>query len=205
MNLEEALNRHPLIQIRQRRELAELFGFETRNKYGIESAGGESLGFAAEQQKGVLGFLFRQWFGHWRNFDIHFFNPDRSLAWRAVHPFRWFFSRLEVIRPDGSRVGAIQRRWALLSKRFEVEDDGGVVVMEVSSPIWRPWTFLFKRHGREVGAIRKKWAGLLQEAFTDADRFHVEFASPDLELNEKVLLVSAGIFVDLQYFEEKAR
>lgn len=40
------------IRIKQIKEFAELFGFETRNKYSIQSIDGQPIGFAAEQGKG---------------------------------------------------------------------------------------------------------------------------------------------------------
>lgn len=190
------------IVIRQRKELAELFGFETRNKYAIESAGAE-VGFAAEQGKGGLQFLFRQFLGHWRPFEIHFFDEARQLVMKAVHPFRFLFQRLEVVSADGRALGAIQQRFALLSKRFDVEDASGNVVMTVSSPLWRPWTFAFERQNHEVARIEKKWSGLLKEAFLDADSFRILYSTPELGLDERSLILAAGIFIDLQYFEQK--
>jgi hypothetical protein len=68
----------------------------------------------------------------------------------------------------------------------------------------RPWTFAFERHGAEVARIEKKWAGLLTEAFIDADRFRILLPRPDLEIDERLLILAAAVFVDLQYFEAKA-
>jgi hypothetical protein len=75
--------------------------------------------------------------------------------------------------------------------------------MTVSSPLWRIWTFPFLRGGRQVGVIEKKWSGFLTESMTDRDRFMVRF-TPELSDQERALLVAAGIFVDLLYFEHKA-
>ncbi|HVY30902.1 MAG TPA: phospholipid scramblase-related protein [Polyangiaceae bacterium] len=192
------------LMVVQRRELAELFGIETRNKYSIE-AGGAPFAFAAEQGKGGLAFLARMFFGHWRTFEIHFFDEARQLVLRAVHPFRFFFQRLEVLAADGRALGAIQQRFAIFSKRFDVTDPNGRLLLSVSSPIWRPWTFAFERDGRELARVEKKWSGMLQEAFTDADRFRVAFESPVLGLDERSLVLAAAIFIDLQYFERKAQ
>jgi uncharacterized protein YxjI len=192
------------LMIVQKRELAELFGIETRNKYAIE-VNGAPLAFAAEQGSGGLAFLARMFFGHWRRFEIHFFDNARQLAWRAVHPFRFFFQRLEVSSSAGRELGAIQQRFAFLWKRFDVTDPSGRLLLSVSSPIWRPWTFVFKRDDRELARVEKKWSGMLTEAFTDADRFRVMFESPELNLDERALVLAAGIFIDLQYFERKAR
>src|SRR6478752_4271537 len=103
------------LMILQKRELAELFGIETRNKYSIE-AGGAPFAFAAEQGKGGLAFLARMFFGHWRTFEIHFFDEARQLVLRAVHPFRFLFQRLEVFAADGRMLGAIQQRFSVFSK-----------------------------------------------------------------------------------------
>jgi len=187
----------------QKRELAELFGFETRNKYSIE-VNGAPFAFAAEQGKGGLAFFARMFLGHWRTFEIHFFDNARQLVFKAIHPFRFFFQRLEVWTANGRQIGAIQQRWAFFSKRFDVTDASGRLLLNVSSPIWRPWTFKFMRDERELARVEKKWSGMLQEAFTDADRFRVAFESPELNLDERNLVLVAGVFIDLQYFEKKA-
>src|SRR5436189_6422830 len=119
----------------QKRELAELFGIETRNKYAIE-VNGAPLAFAAEQGGGGVAFLARMFFGHWRTFEIHFFDNARLLVLRVVHPFRLFFQRLEVSMADGRALGAIQQRFAVFSKRFDVSDPSGRLLLRVSSPIW---------------------------------------------------------------------
>jgi uncharacterized protein YxjI len=191
------------LMVVQRRELAELFGFETRNKYSIE-ANGAPFAFAAEQGKGGLAFLARMFVGHWRSFEIHIFDNQRQLALRVVHPFRFLFQRLEVFSADGRMLGAIQQRFAVFSKKFDVTDATGRLLLSVSSPIWRPWTFVFERDGRALARVEKKWSGMLREAFTDADNFRVAFESPELSLDERSLVLSAALFIDLQYFERKA-
>lgn len=203
MSLATTLAALTTLIVRQRMELAELFGFETRNKYAIETERGEAVAIAAEQQKGVLGFLLRQLLGHWRPFEIHFLDAAGQPILRAVHPFRWFFQRLEVFDASGRLLGALQQRFSILSKRFDVLDARGKVVMTVRSPFWRIWTFVFERQGSEMARIEKKWGGLLSEGFTDKDRFRVQFG-PNCGTDERQLLLAAAIFIDLQYFERKA-
>lgn len=198
------INSLPSVWIRQRKEMAELFGFETRNKYSIETEDGRQIGFAAEQQKGVLGFFLRQFLGHWRSFEILIFDPQRQQILKAVHPFRFFFQRLEVYDNRGQLLGAVQRRWAFFHKKFDVEDALGTVGMTVESPFWRIWTFRFMRAATELAVITKRWGGMLKEAFLDADSFQIEFKSQDLTQNERLVLVAAGVFVDLTYFEQKS-
>jgi len=189
--------------VSQKFEAGELFGFETRNKYQILDDKKNPIAFAAEQRKGIFGFLLRQYFGHWYKFDVHFFNANRDLTFIAHHPFRWFFTRIELKDTQGKQIGAIQKRFSLLTKRFDVENDQGLVILEVASPIWKLWTFIFKHQGQDVAAVKKKWSGLLSEAFTDKDNFIVEFTQTSMSEEERLLVLASAVFVDLLYFEKK--
>jgi uncharacterized protein YxjI len=153
---------------------------------------------------GLGAMLMRQFVGHWRSYEIHVFDNMRNVILRAVHPFRWFFQRLEVFDAAGRPVGALQQRWSFFSKRFDVEDAAGRVLMTVNSPLWRPWTFRFERAGQRVASVLKKWSGALTELFTDADSFRIEFEHPGISPDERALLLCAGVFIDMQYFEAKA-
>lgn len=192
------------LAVEQRHELVELLGFEMRNKYEILGEDGAAVGFCTEQQKGFFGFLARMLLGHWRPFDLFFFDHERQQVLTAHHPFRVLFQRLEVSLPDGRPLGALQSRFAVLSKRFDVEDASGGVIMTVCSPLWKIWTFPFVKDGRPAATVVKKWSGLLAEGFTDKDRFRVEFEDPSLSPDERLLILAAALFVDLQYFERKA-
>ncbi|MEO5668085.1 MAG: phospholipid scramblase-related protein [Bdellovibrionota bacterium] len=190
--------------VKQRFEGLELLGIESRNKYEILGETGESVGFAAEQSQGFFGWLSRQFAGHWRSFEIHVFGPNRDLALVVRHPFRFFFQRLDVSDANGRSIGAIQRRFSILSKCFDVEDARGEILLTVRSPLWRMWNFPFHRSGQEVACVTKKWTGLLAEAFTDMDNFLIDFASPSLSVDEKQLILAAALYIDLNFFETRA-
>lgn len=188
--------------VRQRKEIAELFGYETRNKYEILH-GTTPVAFAAEQGKGIGAWLVRQWIGHWRTFEIHIFDATRQVLLKARHPFRFFFQRLEVSDGAGKTLGAIQQRFSLFYKRFDVNSQSRQL-LEVRSPFWRPWTFEFKSAGKTVATVRKRWSGLLKEAFTDADNFQILFVDTTLSQELRALVITSALFIDLQYFEQKA-
>lgn len=204
MGFVEEIARQGVLLVEQRRELVELAGFETRNKYAITTGSGLMLAYAAEQQHGLMGFLARQFLGHWRTFDILVFDPGRNRVLTAHHPFRWIFQRLEISTAEGRPLGALQQRFSLLAKRFDVEDATGAVRITVSSPLWRIWTFPFMKGGRRVAVVAKKWGGLLTEGFLDKDRFRVEYQDTRLTAEERQLILAAALFIDLQYFERKA-
>lgn len=190
--------------VKQHFEGFELLGYETRNKYAIMDENKNKIGFAAEQQKGIFGFLLRQFLGHWRSFDVHFFDVNKKEFLVARHPFRFFFQRFEIYE-DGRFLGALQQRFSIFRKKFDVLDERETVLMEMNSSFLQFWTFPFRKRGQEIARIEKKWTGLLAEFFTDKDTFLVSFDSPGLMREEKMIILASSIFVDLQYFERKAR
>lgn len=102
-------------------------------------------------------------------------------------------------------LGAIQQRFAFITKSFDVEDARGKVRYQVRSGLMSFWTFRFTKHNQEVAVVQKKWTGLLSEAFTDKDNFVLSMTGPNLDEEDRMLILAAALFVDLQYFEKKAR
>lgn len=196
------LKAHNELMVAQKKELAELMGYESRNKYEIKS-GSSLVAYAAEQGKGFGAALMRQMAGHFRTFEIHIFDSARKLQLKAVHPFRFFFQRLEVSDAAGNPIGAVQQKFAIFHKRFEVTLASGET-LAVKSPLWKPWTFEFKKDGRTEALVQKKFSGALKEMFTDADNFQVAFPDASLSESMRAMILASAIFIDLQYFEKKA-
>ena len=197
------LNQDKELIIQQRKEIAELFGFETRNKYEIKNKNNELIGFAAEQGKGIFNLFARSFLGHWRKFSIHIFDQNQQLILKAKHPFRWFFQRLEIYNSQDQKIGYLQQRFAILTKHFDIYDHNDQVILTVKSPFYKIWTFPIFKRDQEVAKIQKKWSGLLKEVFMDADNFHIDFGQINEEKHKQLILCSS-FFIDLQYFERKA-
>jgi uncharacterized protein YxjI len=200
----EHLKNSSKILINQKKEVIELFGIESRNKYSIENEYGQQIGFAVEDGKKLSQTLWRQFFGHWRTFTITIMDNERNPVYIAYHPFRFIFQRLELTTNTGIKIGCIQQRFGLLYKKFELCDANENAIMNIDSPIWKPWTFSVTRNNIEVALILKKWSGLLKETFTDADNFTIDFRSQKLHQKEKELILTAALLIDLAYFERKA-
>lgn len=194
------------VVVQQRKELAELFGFETRNKYEIYNDQKQLIGFCAEQQKGFLGILLRQFLGHWRTFEVHFFDEKRNLVMIAKHPFKFFFQEFHVYDPSGKKIGWADQRFGILTKKFDVLSARDEVIFKMRSGLFKIWTFpLTSPQGLEKAVIKKRWGGLLKELFLDADNFAVEFQDSSLTQEQRSLILALSVFTDLQYFEEKGR
>lgn len=192
--------------IQQRKELVELFGFETRNKYEICDDNKNIIGFCAEQNKGIIGFLMRQFLGHWRSFEIHFFDANKIEFMKTIHPFRFLFQEFTILDSQNNKIGRLQQRFGIFTKKFDVLDASDNLIFKMRSGFFSFWTFpIDSVDGSEKAVIKKKWSGLLKELFLDADNFLVDYKDYAMNENHKKIILAASVFVDLQYFERKGQ
>jgi uncharacterized protein YxjI len=193
------------LTVRQsKRWLEILTSFDSRNTYVVYDEMGNPVFNVEEQGRGFGQFLKRVFLGAYRPFTSHV--EDLAGGGGQVltlrRPFRFIFHRLEVRDKDGTYIGAIQRRWTWIRRKYEVEGPDGQILCTLFGPIFRPWTFEIQLPGSdiEMGVVQKKWSGLLKEAFTEADNFWVELdriQDPAL----KTLLFSATVLIDTVHFE----
>lgn len=178
-----------------------ILGFESRNKYRILDENMRPIAYAAEVSSGFLATLTRIFLKHWRSFEIHIFNQEKERLYIAHFPFRWFFKTLNLRHESGLPIGHLQQRFAIFSKKFSVYGPQGELLAEIKSPFFKVWTFEFKKNGRKLGSLEKKWSGALTEIFTDKDNFTVTFAQTELSLETKTLMMVTCLMVDIIYFE----
>jgi uncharacterized protein YxjI len=193
-----------VVLVRQLKEWGEiLVGLEGQNRYELLDEQGQRIGYAAEEAKGVGGWLMRNTFGRCRPATLRIHGPAGEALGRGEKPFRWFFHRMDIYDGD-VKVGAIERKWSWLHRRFVLENAAGEELLEVLSPWLRIWTFEARFQGQKVGCIRKKWGGLLREWMTDADTFGVEFEA-HLPAEARRLLLVATFLIDFAFFENNNR
>jgi uncharacterized protein YxjI len=198
--LEQIVRDHERILVHQSKEWSEIvLGFEAKNRFEIRDESGGRIGRAAEEAQGFGAWFLRNFLGHCRRASIHLYDRMGERVGRGEKPFRFFFHRMDVYDGD-EHIGAVERRWSFFHRRFTVENAAGERVMEIVSPLFRIWTFRLLFGDREVGAIRKKWGGVLREMFTDADTFGVEFDS-SLPIEVRKILLVATFLIDFTCFE----
>ncbi len=188
------------LAVSQQREMVEIFtGFEGRNKYVVMGPDGRELYMAVEEDS---FFLIRWFLRALRPFTIDLYTLDQQSVLRVIRPFRFYFHEAQIEDADGRLLGRIQRRFAILRRKYDILDDQGRAILQLFGPLLRPWTFVIQDEQREYGAIMKKWSGLLKEGFTDADNFGVQFPA-DWPLEKKAVLLGAVFLIDFVHFENK--
>jgi uncharacterized protein YxjI len=202
-DLSQALTSSSSLIVKQKRELTEFFlGFETRNQYIVFDHTGAPCGDIVEQGSGVRAFLKRICLKSHRPFLIHVSDASGRVLLEFSRPFFFFFSDMTVRAPNGSTLGTVHRRFAVLSKIYDLRDANGKTFARIKSSIFKIWTFAIRDpEDVAVARISKKWSGLLKEYFTDADNFMIDFGSKAWTAAQRAVIFAAAISIDFDFFE----
>jgi len=187
--------------VRQQKEWGEILtGFETKNKYQVVDHFSNPLLEAQEEGGSALTTITRLFLKALRPFKIDLFSPQGAGLFKLTRPFRFYFHELDVSQSNGTPLGKIKRRFAILRRIYSVVDRNGNEIFELFGPLLHPWTFQIKKGGQELGKITKKWSGLAKESFTDADNFGITFPK-GIDLSQKAVLLGAVFLIDFVHFE----
>jgi uncharacterized protein YxjI len=195
------LKRAAALVVLQRRSMAEaLIGFERRNVYDVTDDDGRSL-YTVEEES---SWWVRQFLGRFRPLALSVTQTSTSLVlFRIAKPFRLWHPRVDVADSSGRTVGSVESGFPIPVRWYTVRDARGATAFRISGAFWRPWTFKVFRGEVQAGEIKKKWAGLLRESFTDADNFAVTFP-PESPISHKALLLAALLLIDIVHFENNS-
>lgn len=201
--------------VKQQIELLEAFtGFETGNKYLVLNTAGQQVFYAAEES----GCLSRNCCGPLREFDMVLLDNSSQEVARFRRPFKctgrcficWCPCQLQEmeITAGGVVIGKIQQIWDIKSPIYNICDAQGQTVLKIVGPVCavsccNDINFeVMTTDGNVVGMVQKKFGGVAQELFTDADNFGITFPM-DLDVRVKAVLLAATFLIDLNFFEDK--
>jgi len=203
-DLAKALASAEVFQVGQIKEWGEILtDWETANRYRLSLPDGSSF-MAGEVSSGFGAFLLRGFLKNKRPFAIEIRDERGALQLVAKRPWAWFFARLEVRAADGRSLGVVQQRFSIFKKRYDLSDPSGQVFATLEGPLLKPWTFHVKgQSGQAWGLIKKKWSGLLKEAFSDADNFGVQL-SDALSVEQRFVCLGATFLIDFVHFEDRS-
>jgi uncharacterized protein YxjI len=194
----DALANVERVLVKQEKELLEsVTGFEKKNQYVLTDDMAQPLGQALEVGGSFLG---RQFLRAARPFRMEITGLGANTI-ELRRPFRFFFHEVNIFDGQGQLLGTVNRRWSWIRRIYTISDANGQELFELFGPVLKPWTFEIRRQGEPIGAIRKKWSGLLKEAFTVADNFGLEFPR-DLPVDQKAVLLGAVFLIDFAHFEQ---
>ena len=192
------LTQYQELVVRQQVEHLEVFtGFETANRYNVSTPDGELLLYAYEES----GWLSRQFLRNHRPLTLHVMDSEQRPLLRASRSFFWFLSHLHVRDGADRPVGSLRRRFAILTRRFDLEDSSGQVLAEIQGRLLRPNTFTINRDGSELARVTKQWSGVVREALSDADTFRVQQDTQRVDQDLSLLVLATAFAIDFDFFE----
>ncbi|XP_075058012.1 phospholipid scramblase 1-like isoform X2 [Mixophyes fleayi] len=201
--------------VHQQVELLEaLIGFETNNKYVIKNSMGQRVYFAAEQNDCCTLYFC----GANRPFVLTIVDNTGREIIRIHRPFRCStccfpccLQKLEVQSPPGTIIGYVTQNWHPFLPKFTIMNEKEEKILKIQGPCMpcrccSDVNFELKSldESSVVGRISKQWSGFVQEAFTDADNFGVQFPM-DLDVKMKAVVLGACFLIDFMFFEKKAK
>ncbi len=179
-----------------------LVGVEAKNKYEVSDVSGAKHGFILEKGSGILGFIIRLIARSHRPLDVRVYDSKQQEILRYERPFYFFFSTAYLYDTKDQIVGTVDQKFGILKKRYEITDNLGSVRGRIESGFFKFFQFEIEDiRGQKIGEVKKKWGGLLKEAFTDNDTFGLSMEE-SLETSTKALLFAAAISIDFDYFED---
>lgn len=130
---------------------------------------------------------------------LNVYATNQTVPVLSVHKRPGFLrTRLEVREANGRVLARVRSKIFTLGGAFAIEDAMGQQVGELTGD-WKGWDYKAAIQHQEIGLVTKKWAGLLQEAFTNADKYLVQSGRPE----NLPLLLGLALAVDLVYKENQ--
>jgi uncharacterized protein YxjI len=115
----------------------------------------------------------------------------------------FFFSKIVMSSGDGRTIGTVRQKFKLFKPFFTIFNHEEKQIAEITGD-WKAWKFVIKdQSGSQIGTISKKWAGVLQEVFTTADKYHVNIDPSYANMMNKIVILSAAITIDMVLKESK--
>ncbi|XP_070539456.1 phospholipid scramblase 1-like [Ptychodera flava] len=207
----EYLTQIDQILVYQKRQFSEMLcGCERKNEYRLCNSMGQQIYHAQED----TGFWNRQCCGRMRPFAMHLRDNSEREVLTIKRPYRCegcccfcCLMEIQVYTADGVLLGGVNQTWSLIFPRFDIRNAEDETILKMDGPCCHcrccsDINFDVKSLDKSttVGRVTKQWAGMVTEAFTDADNFGITFPM-DLDVKMKAVMIGAMFLIDFMFFE----
>lgn len=167
--------------------------------FDILTPEGKQIGFVIERASGLKKFMKllinKQLMTC--NLEILSDGEDGAVLLKIRRGPAIFRTKVTVSDANGELLGYFKKRILSLGGAFDVYDANDKEIALLQGD-WKGWNFKFtKKDGVEFGQVSKKWAGIAQELFTNADNYVVHFERDKMDAPEHFpLVLAAAICID---------
>ncbi len=170
---------------------------EIVNEYAIFDADGKQIGAVRQVGQGKARKVLRALTSvdQFLTTKLEVVDTNDTVVLQLTRPAKVFKSKVIVSDGAGKEIGTIVQQNMVGKIKFSLEA-GDRTLGSINAENWRAWDFNIQdAQGREVARIKKKWEGILKNAFTTADNYVVNIPQP-LDEPLRSLVVAAALSVD---------
>ncbi|XP_031638157.1 phospholipid scramblase 1-like isoform X2 [Contarinia nasturtii] len=176
--------------------------FQIGNSFHIKNSRGESIYYAREEDDCCAQCCVE---ASKRPFEMQIFDHNQQEVIHVSRPYSCGYSSesVDVMSPSGQVYGRIVQQFTFVYPHFKVKDHLNQTVLYIEGPgitIGNASFKVYAMNGTQVGKISKRWSGLAQEFFTDADHFGISFPV-DLDVRMKATLLGAVLLINSMYYD----
>lgn len=117
----------------------------------------------------------------------------------------WTFwmSKISITDQNGTLLGKVSQKFKMFKPSFAITDATDNNIAKITGD-WKAWNFSIEdAAGNSIGSINKKWAGVMKEMFTTADKYRVSIEPGVAEDFKKVAILASAITIDMVLKESK--
>jgi uncharacterized protein YxjI len=173
------------------------------NCYNIYNDKGEQIGTIKQKLTGGQKMLRLLLNKAMLPFMLEIRNAQDGLESSISRGWTFFMSKIVIKDAYGNVAGTIQQKFKLFKPTFKIFNPSGVLVAQITGD-WKAWNFVIKNASDiQIGTITKKWAGVLKEVFTTADKYNVSIDPTYSSKENKLAILSGAITIDMVLKESK--
>lgn len=177
--------------------------FKFENSYQIYNEKGEDIGSIKQGltlgQK-ILRVLFKK---SSLPFLLEIRDSADVLEASISRGWTFFMSKITIKDAQGNPVGTIKQQFTLVKPVFRIFNSSEMLIATITGN-WQAWDFKIKdANDNQIGTISKKWAGVAKEFFTTADKYHVAIEEEYANYENKMVILSGAITIDMLLKESK--
>jgi uncharacterized protein YxjI len=191
-SLSKLLDRSVLV-IEQKPKFVEL-----TNEYRVLDEAGNEIGVIRQEGQSKARKLLRlvSSVDQFLTQRLSLYDAGGAKVLDIVRPAKVFKSRVQILDGAGNERGWIVQDNVVGKKHFLLEGPAGENLGAIDAENWRSWDFVIQdATGREVGRITKRWAGILREGFTTADRYLLHVAA-EVPEDLRLLMFASAVGID---------
>lgn len=171
--------------------------FKFENCYQIFNEKGENIGTIAQKiptLHKILSLIINKGIFP---FHLEIRNSNDELQASISRGWTFLMSKIVICDQNGIQTGTIQQKFKLFTPTYKIFNNSDVQIAEITGD-FRAWDFVIKDiNSIQIGTISKKWAGVMKELFTTADKYNVSIDSSYSNNENKINILASAITIDM--------